>query len=99
LTAPAAPIGRFGNARVGSIEGPGLWQLDASLTKRISILERLTMNLFVLSTNTLNHPNLGDPNMNISSPTDAGRILSVRTDANASGVGPRQITLGLRMEF
>jgi hypothetical protein len=100
LTAPSAPIGRFGTSGIGIIEGPGYWQYDLGLAKGFPVLgEKLRMNIFVLATNVLNHPNLTDPNMSISTPNLVGRISGIRGDANASGIGMRQVQLGLRVEF
>ncbi len=99
LVAPSTPIGRFGNSGTGIIEGPGLWQFDLSLVKGIPVTERLKANLFFLGTNVFNHPNLGNPNMVISSPVTAGHITGITTDGNASGIGMRLITLGVRFEF
>ncbi len=61
------PIGRFGDARVGSILGPGTVNLSTGLSKVIPLGERFQMRLEGTFTNVLNHTNLGDPNMNISS--------------------------------
>jgi hypothetical protein len=99
LTAPSNPIGRFGNSGVGIIQGPGLWQFDFSLVKGVPITEKLKANLFFLGTNIFNHPNPGNPNMVISSPVTAGHITGIITDGNASGIGMRLVTVGLRFEF
>jgi hypothetical protein len=99
LIAPSTPIGRFGNSGTGIIEGPGLWQFDFSLVKGIPVTEKLKAHLFFLGTNIFNHPNLGNPNMVISSPVTAGHITGITTDGNASGIGMRIITIGVRFEF
>jgi len=88
---------------VGIIEGPGLWQLDIGLTKGFKIGERWNFNLFALATNVLNHPSLGDPEMDISVPSSVGQITSLRSkqsaEANDPGIGMRVLTLGMRLEF
>ncbi len=63
------PIGRFGDARVGSIVGPGLINLSSGLSKSLAITERVQFRVEGTFTNVLNHTNLGDPNMDISSPS------------------------------
>ena len=63
------PIGRFGNAGVGSVAGPGLVNLSTGLAKSMAITERIHFRLEGTFTNVLNHTNLGDPNVNISSPS------------------------------
>jgi hypothetical protein len=55
--------------------------------------------LFCNATNLFNHPNLADPGLDITAPTTAGRILGIRSDGNASGIGVRQIQLGIRVKF
>ncbi|HUQ92240.1 MAG TPA: TonB-dependent receptor [Bryobacteraceae bacterium] len=100
LTAPSGPIGRFGNAGVGIIQGPGRWQFDMSLVKSVPLwAERVKANLFVLGTNLLNHPNLGDPALDITAPAQVGQITGIQGDGNAGGVGMRQIRLGVRVDF
>jgi hypothetical protein len=99
FTPSSGPIGRYGTAGIGIITGPGEWQEDVGLRKEIPIFERVRANLFVLATNVFNHPNLGDPAVDISQPALAGTTLSLRSDANASGIGMRALQLGVRVEF
>jgi hypothetical protein len=63
------PIGRFGNAGAGSIVGAGTVNLSTGLSKVFPITERLQFRLEGTFTNVLNHTNLGDPNVNIASPS------------------------------
>ena len=63
------PIGRFGNAGVGTIVGPGTVTLSTGLAKSAAITERIHLRLEGTFTNILNHTNLSDPNVNISSPS------------------------------
>jgi hypothetical protein len=67
------PIGRFGNAQAGSAPGPGLVNLSTGLSKSFTITEQIRLRAEGTFTNILNHTNLGDPNMNLSSP-DFGQI-------------------------
>jgi hypothetical protein len=100
LTAPTGPIGRFGNSGVGIIEGPGYWQVDTSVYKTLPLpSERIKAYLFANATNLFNHPNLADPGMDITVPSTAGRITGLRSDSNASGIGMRQLQLGIRLKF
>ena len=62
------PIGRFGNAGAGSIVGAGTINLSSGLSKVFPVTERINFRLEGTFTNVLNHTNLGDPNVNISSP-------------------------------
>jgi hypothetical protein len=61
------PIGRFGNAQVGSIPGPGLIDLSSGLSKTFKVTEGVNLRVEGTFTNILNHTNLSDPNTDISS--------------------------------
>ena len=89
------PIGRFGNARNGSVEGPGLVNLSTGLSKAFAITERYRFKVEGTFTNILNHTNLGDPNMNLSSAT-FGRISGT---AGADFAGGRTAQVAARFEF
>jgi hypothetical protein len=90
-----APIGRFGNAQVGSLEGPGTVNWSAGLFKTFDIYGNLRLRAEGTFTNVLNHLNLGDPNLDISSP-EYGQI----TQARGSGFGSaRSGQVSLRLEF
>jgi hypothetical protein len=85
---PAAlPIGRFGNAQVGSIVGPGTVNLSSGLSKSFAITEGVKFRVEGTFTNVLNHTNLADPNLNIASP-NFGVISSARgSDFGGSRTG------------
>jgi hypothetical protein len=88
LKAPAAPIGRFGTAGLGILTGPGWWQDDWSLTKKVPITERVSLHLFLFATNVFNHINPADPNLGITVPQTVGQIQSIRSDiGNGFGGG------------
>jgi hypothetical protein len=99
LVAPTSPIGRFGNAGVGIFTGPSWWQNDYGLVRQFPIYERLRINFFSLATNVFNHINNANPSTTITTVQTAGKILGIRGDGNTSGIGPRQIQLGIRLEF
>jgi hypothetical protein len=86
------PIGRFGNATVGSIVGPGTVDLSSGLSKTVPLTERVSLRFEGTFTNVLNHTNLGDPNMNVSSPTFgliSGTIASDNGGARTGQVSAR----------
>jgi len=89
------PIGRFGNARNGSIEGPGLVNLSAGMSKAFAITEQMHFKLEGTFTNILNHTNLGDPNMDLSSAT-FGLVDSTNSGYFAGG---RTVQVAARFEF
>ena len=97
------PIGRFGNAQVGSVEGPGLVNLSSGISKSFAITERLHLKTEGTATNVLNHINLGDPNMNLSSPSFG--LVSGVVGTGSSGRfpsdfgGARTIQVSARVEF
>ena len=89
------PIGRFGNAGVGSIVGPGTVNLSTGLSKVFAISDRVKLRAEGTFTNVLNHTNLGDPNMDISSPSFG---LVTGTIALDSG-GARSGQVSMRLDF
>ncbi len=96
------PIGRFGNAQVGSLEGPGLVNLSTGLSKSFAITERIHLKAEGTATNVLNHINLGDPNMNISSPSFGlitGVVGSGTGNPPSDFGGARTIQVSARVEF
>jgi hypothetical protein len=95
LSPSPLPIGRFGNSQVGSIEGPGLINLSAGLSKSFSITERLHMRFEGTFTNVLNHTNLGDPNMDLSSSSFGLVSSSIGSDFGGARTGQ----VAARIEF
>jgi hypothetical protein len=94
---PAA--GRYGSSARGVIVGPSLVNLDFGLYKHIPVRDKLQLQLRVTATNVLNHPNLGNPNVDITS-LNVGKITSLQGDRRDTlGGGPRAIQLGVRLDF
>jgi hypothetical protein len=89
------PIGRFGNSGVGIVTGPGTFGLNASLSKRFQITERLRMRAEGSFTNAPNWTNLGDPVMDIAN-NNFGRITGSR---GVDFGGGRTGQVSLRLEF
>ncbi|MGD0223093.1 MAG: carboxypeptidase regulatory-like domain-containing protein [Terriglobia bacterium] len=100
--APDTVPGTFGDVSPGSIVGPGLVNLDFGLSKTFPIHESLKLKFQMTSMNALNHPNLGNPNTDISSP-QVGAITSLTNyggmGSSSNNSGMRQVRLGLRLEF
>jgi hypothetical protein len=95
LSAHPLPIGRFGNAPVGSVAGPGLINLSAGVNKSFVITERLKVKLEGTFTNVLNHTNLGDPNMDLSSSSFGLVSSSIGSDFGGARTGQ----IAMRVEF
>jgi hypothetical protein len=89
------PIGRFGNAGVGTLVGPGTVNLSMGLGKEFPIRERARLKFEASFTNLPNHPNLANPGTNITS-IAFGRTTSARgSDSGGNRIGQ----FGLRLEF
>ncbi|MGA2653677.1 MAG: TonB-dependent receptor [Terracidiphilus sp.] len=89
------PIGRFGNSQVGSVAGPGLVNLSAGLSKTFAMTERFKAKVEGTFTNVLNHTNLSDPNMNLSS----GSFGLVSGTIGSDYGGARTGQIAVRAEF
>ncbi|MGA3047440.1 MAG: TonB-dependent receptor [Terracidiphilus sp.] len=89
------PIGRFGNSQVGSVAGPGLVNLSSGLSKTFPITERFRVKAEGTFTNVLNHTNLSDPNMNLSS----GSFGLVSGTIGSDYGGARTGQIAVRAEF
>jgi hypothetical protein len=82
FAAPAAGIGRFGNAGNFILEGPSMNVFHFGMTKEITFHERARLKLEMVSTNFFNHPNFRNPGSTVATST-YGRITStVATDGN-----------------
>lgn len=92
----APPPGRFGTAGRNILIGPGLNNLDFSISKQFHLTkERHQLRVQAEIFNMFNHPHFNIPSHSYGSPT-FGEVLS----ANAYGnTPPRQIQLGLRYLF
>ncbi len=89
------PIGRFGNSQVGSVEGPGLVNLSAGVNKTFAITERIKLRAEGTFTNVLNHTNLGDPVMDLSS----SNFGQVQGTIGSDFGGARTGQISARLEF
>lgn len=93
---PANNIGRFGNAGVGILRGPGTDVFSMTLAKQFSITEKLKLRYEAAFANLFNHLNPDIPGtLNITS-SAFGRITRTQT---ADQAGPRTIQMSLRISF
>ena len=90
-----APIGRFGNAGISTVEGPGTVNLNAGLAKYFPITERVKIKIEGSFTNVLNHVNLANPVLAIDN-SSVGAITSARPSDFG---GARTGEVGARIEF
>jgi hypothetical protein len=83
-------LGSYGNAGRNSLIGPGNYNLNFALFKKVSIRENWQIQYRWEMFNALNHANLGNPRSNIS----AARPGQIDTTS-----GPRIMQMGLRLTF
>ena len=88
-------IGRFGNAPVGGVVGPGTANFSLSLMKAVALREQASMQFSVEAANVFNHRNYEPPNMQVDS-AGFGSITGLQT---AEGAGPRSLELTGRLNF
>jgi hypothetical protein len=92
--------GTFGNAGRSSLRGPGLFNVDTSLFKRIPLRESVTLQFRAEVFNLLNRANFAYPNFvvfqgnsaNYSYSHSAGQITNTATTS-------RQIQFALKLQF
>jgi hypothetical protein len=92
---PGANIGRFGDAAVGGVVGPGMEVVAMSLIKNIPVREKVTLQFGIEASNLFNHKNYQPPNMQVGS-SGFGTITALQT---AEGAGPRIVQLTGRITF
>jgi hypothetical protein len=88
-------IGRFGNAPVGGVVGPGTANFSLSLMKSVAMREESKLQFSVEAANVFNHRNYEPPNMQVDS-SGFGSITALQT---AEGAGPRSLELMGRIVF
>ena len=64
-----AKPGQLGSLGLRPLYGPGSWNFDANLQKRIRITESKDMSVRVDASNLFNHPTPGNPNLNLNTGT------------------------------
>jgi len=88
-------IGRFGNAAVGSVVGPGTQNISLSLMRSFSVTEQEHFQFGLEVANVFNHRNYEPPNMQV----DASGFGSITALQTAEGAGPRTLELSGRFTF
>ncbi|HKQ79254.1 MAG TPA: carboxypeptidase regulatory-like domain-containing protein [Blastocatellia bacterium] len=80
----------------GALRGPSRWQFDLSVGKTTTIYERIKFGLQFDFFNVFNKVNFADPTLDLRNPATFGVIT---TQLIASGLRPRAIQIGARLEF
>ena len=88
--------GRFGNAGVGILQGPGTATVSLGLAKTFGITERVHARFESTFTNVLNHTNFAPPMTVVDSPSTFGALIGAQTAENA---GNRTGQVALRLDF
>ena len=87
-------IGRFGNAPVGGVIGPGTSNFSLSVTKTFPLTDHASFLFSLEAANAFNHRNYEPPNMQVDAAY--GSITALQT---AEGAGPRSLELVGRINF
>jgi hypothetical protein len=97
------PVGTEGNAGRDIITGPGVFNLDSSLTKETRITkisEQFAVEFKAEFFNVLNHENFGIPNLSLFTSNTGGRNGAAgQITTSNPGTVPRQIQFGLKIIF
>ena len=88
----------FGNAPRNGHRGPGTWQIDMSLSKRLRLAGRTAMELRVDGFNLTNVAQYGTPNRDFTQPLTFGAPTPLNSQPTGTGTA-RQFQLGLRLTF
>ncbi len=93
---PPDNIGRFGNAGVGILRGPGTAVFSMSVGKNFSLSERFLLRYESTFANLFNHTNLDIPSsLNIGS----GSFGQINATQAGDLAGPRTVQMSLRLRF
>jgi hypothetical protein len=99
--------GKVGTLGLRYLTGPGHFLVNLGIGKRTQILENLTFTLRADMVNAFNHPQWGDPNMDINSASFGRIACSVSTPASttanttcsATQSASRTILINARVDF
>ena len=89
------PIGRFGTESIGSLRGPGTVNLSAGLSKSVRIHESIRVRAEATFTNVVNHTNLADPSLDLTSAT----FNTITTARGSDFGGNRTGQVSVRLEY
>jgi hypothetical protein len=88
--------GAYGNSGYNMLRGPRYQDWDINLQKNILFRERYNIQLRADSFNVFNHPNLGNPNANISNTSTAGTITGI---SGTPSYEPRTVEFAAKFSF
>jgi hypothetical protein len=92
--------GTYGNVALGSVEGPGMFQLDLALSRMFQIAEGKSIQLRAEAFNLPNHMNPGAPVLALNSSGSFGQIQSdISGTSGLSDGDPRIMQFALKFIF
>ena len=91
-----AGAGRFGNAGVGILQGPGTAAVSLGLAKNFALTERTKLRFESTFTNVLNHTNFAPPATQVDDVATFGVLSAPQTAENAEN---RTGQVALRLDF
>lgn len=95
---PAVPNGVLGNMRRYQFTGPGLFNLDAALSRNFAIKEKMGLEFRAEAFSITNTPHFSNPSTSITSST-FGRITGTNDQGSNVGDGNRVIELSAKFTF
>jgi hypothetical protein len=96
FAATPSSAGRFGNAGVGILQGPGTAAVSLGVGKVFSLGEHARMRFESTFTNVLNHTNFAPPATQVDNTTTFGVLSAAQT---AESAGNRTGQVALRLDF
>ena len=92
--------GQTGSYGQNGLRGPGRFDLDMNIVKRVKIAENKQLELRLDVVNVLNHPNFSNPSTSINGSGTFGRITSLASGSNIGGNGGmRSFVINTRFNF
>jgi hypothetical protein len=88
----------WGTAGTDIVRGPGLFQIDNAISRRINFTERLNLMIRMEAFNVFNRKELGNPNVNFSS-TLFGQITAVSNTTPIGTGTARSVQFAARFTF
>src|SRR5215469_11490897 len=94
---PSFPALAISAILVAMRSGPNFVNTDLSLVKNTKLTERMSLQFRTEAFDIFNHPNFGNPNLNVQS-SSFGRITGTRFPVGDFG-SARQLQLSLKLQF
>jgi hypothetical protein len=84
----------FGNIPPNSFRGPGYFDIDTQLTKKVPVTEHTAFQFGASAYNLLNHPNFANPNNNVASGSFGTITSTVSAPTSIYGAGQGALVSG-----